>query len=62
MTRKTLGLRGIALATMAITALPLAAEAQQIALEEIVVTARKRSESLQEIPVAITAFSSQQMA
>lgn len=61
MTRKTLGLRGIALATMAITALPLAAEAQQIALEEIVVTARKRSESLQEIPVAITAFSSAQM-
>jgi len=61
MTRKTLGLRGVALATMAITALPLAAEAQQIALEEIVVTARKRSESLQEIPVAITAFTSQQM-
>ena len=61
MTRKTLGLRGIALATMAITALPLAAEAQQLALEEIVVTARKRAESLQEIPVAITAFSSQQM-
>ena len=61
MTRKTLGLRGIALATMAITAMPLAAEAQQLALEEIVVTARKRAESLQEIPVAITAFSSQQM-
>ncbi len=33
------------------------AVAQQITLEEIVVTARQRSESLQEIPLAITAFS-----
>ena len=31
------------------------------ALEEIVVTARKREESLQEVPVAITAFSSEQL-
>ncbi len=61
MIRKTLGLRGVALATMAVTALPLAAEAQQITLEEIVVTARKRTESLQEIPVAITVFTSRQM-
>ncbi len=61
MTRKTLGLRGVALATMAITALPLAAEAQMVALEEIVVTARKRTESLQDIPLAITAFTSAQL-
>ena len=33
------------------------AVAQGLALEEIVVTARKREESLQEIPLAITAFS-----
>lgn len=32
------------------------AASQQIALEEIVVTARKRAESLQEIPLTITAF------
>ena len=31
-------------------------QAQQVALEEIVVTARKRAESLQDIPLAITAF------
>ncbi|MFL2770912.1 MAG: TonB-dependent receptor [Rhodospirillaceae bacterium] len=61
MKRKSLALRSAALATIAMTAMPIAAEAQQIALEEIVVTARKRSESLQEIPVAITAFTSAQM-
>ncbi len=32
--------------------------AQQLAVEEIVVTARKRAESIQDAPVAITAFSS----
>ncbi|MEQ8736116.1 MAG: TonB-dependent receptor [Rhodospirillaceae bacterium] len=37
------------------------AAAQQVALEEIVVTARKRAESLQEIPVAISAFSASQL-
>lgn len=31
--------------------------AQTLALEEIVVTARKREESLQEIPLAISVFS-----
>jgi iron complex outermembrane recepter protein len=35
----------------------VAAMAQNLALEEIVVTARKRSESLMEVPLAITAFS-----
>ncbi len=57
--RKTI--RTVALSTVAALALPLAAEAQQIALEEIVVTARKRAESLQEIPVAISAFTADQM-
>ena len=37
--------------------IPVIAQAQQITLEEIVVTARQRSESLQEIPLAISAFS-----
>ena len=39
------------------TTVSLPAVAQQIVLDEIVVTARKRSESLQEIPLTITAFS-----
>ena len=43
---KSFGLRCLALATAAAMALPIAAEAQNIALEEIVVTARKRAESL----------------
>lgn len=36
-----------------------APEPQAGALEEIVVTARKREESLQEVPIAVTAFSAQ---
>ena len=38
-------------------AMSVPAAAQQIRLEEIVVTARKRDESLMEVPLAITAFS-----
>ncbi len=41
-------------------ALPPAASAQAL-LEEIVVTARKRSESLQDVPIAVTAFTSDQI-
>jgi iron complex outermembrane receptor protein len=37
------------------------AQADTLALEEIVVTARKREESLQAVPVAITAFSTETM-
>jgi iron complex outermembrane receptor protein len=35
--------------------------AQQLALEEIVVTARKRDESIQDIPLSVTAFSASQI-
>ena len=35
--------------------------AQQVALEEIVVTARQRSESIQDIPISITAFTAADM-
>ncbi|MDG2244145.1 MAG: TonB-dependent receptor [Rhodospirillaceae bacterium] len=35
--------------------------AQQMALEEIVVTARKRAESIQDIPISITAFTAADM-
>jgi iron complex outermembrane receptor protein len=38
------------------------ANAQQIALEEIVVTARKTEERLQEVPLSITAFSASEIA
>ena len=33
----------------------------QMALEEVIVTARKREESLQETPVAISAFSAEEL-
>ena len=36
---------------------PHSALAQELVLEEIIVTARKRVESLQETPVAVSAFS-----
>ena len=37
---------------------PLSVSQESLELEETLVTARKREESLQEVPVAITAFSS----
>ena len=37
------------------------ASAQEMTLEEIVVTARKRQESLQDIPVSVTAFTAEQI-
>lgn len=49
-------LRAALLATVAV-AVAMPVNAQQIALEEIVVTARKRSESLLEIPLTVSAFS-----
>jgi iron complex outermembrane receptor protein len=42
-----------------ISSLPVLAQAQSV--DEIVVTARKREESLQEVPISISAFSSEQM-
>ncbi len=41
--------------------LPLTALAEDLALEEVVVTARKREESLQVVPVAVTAFTTETM-
>ncbi len=51
-------------ALLAVAMLPgvsLEAAAQTLALEEIVVTARKRDENLQDVPLAITAFSSEEL-
>lgn len=54
-------LLGTAAATAMIggTAVTTPAFAQQVTLEEIVVTARKREERLQDIPMSITAFSAE---
>ena len=55
-------LRTMILASAALSIIPLAVtEAQEGAgsIEEVVVTARKRAESLQEVPIAITAFTEQ---
>jgi len=51
-------------ATVAVTAAPgaMAQEQDQIALEEIVVTARKRAENLQDVPVSVLAFNSDAIA
>lgn len=41
--------------------LPSTSQAEDLALEEVVVTARKREESMQEVPVAISAFNVETM-
>ena len=51
----------VAVGAVAYTSAPQAAAQQASALEEIVVTARKREEALVDIPVAITAFSAEQL-
>ena len=43
------------------TSEPAQTRAQPTGLEEIVVTARKRDELLQEVPISITAFSTEQL-
>ena len=42
--------------TLALSGFAVSASAQQPMLEEVVVTAQKRAESLQDVPIAITAF------
>jgi iron complex outermembrane receptor protein len=60
---KTLNSKSALLASVAMFAgvLPavgvMPAAAQQVSMEEIVVTVRKRTESLQEVPLSVTAFS-----
>lgn len=56
----------LAILGLSATSIPLTASAQDAGasdegLDEVIVTARKRAESLQEIPVAITAFSGEQL-
>ncbi|MEQ8509467.1 MAG: TonB-dependent receptor [Rhodospirillaceae bacterium] len=58
-------LRSTLLQTSAVCALALSialpATAQQLAIEEITVTSRKRAENIQDIPLSITAFTVQQL-
>ena len=53
----------VAASIMALMALPVAqnALAQEMSLEEIVVTARKREENIYEIPISVSAFSQEQL-
>lgn len=53
----------LTLLALSFTSLPLSlpAMAEALVLEEVVVTARKREESLQEVPVAVSAFNAQAM-
>ena len=46
---------------LSLFAADMAVMAQELALEEIVVTARKRAESIQDIPLSVAAFSSEQL-
>ena len=48
-------------AVLSLFAVDMAAMAQDLALEEIVVTARKRDESIQDIPLSVAAFSAEQL-
>jgi iron complex outermembrane receptor protein len=47
---------GLAIGTMSALAWPLTSQAQTASLDEIIVTARKRVESLEDTPISITAF------
>ncbi|MFV8818635.1 TonB-dependent receptor [Haliea sp. E17] len=51
-------------ASCAVTAPQVAAQAtsKQFALEEVVVTARRRAENLQDVPIAVTALSGEELA
>ena len=51
----------VAVGAVAWGAAPQAAAQEASALEEIIVTARKRQEALADIPIAITAFSSEDL-
>jgi iron complex outermembrane receptor protein len=61
MIRKTLSASLLAGTAAAALLASGAAQAQSVALEEIVVTAQKRTENLQQIPIAITAISGEEL-
>lgn len=59
--RSTLLLSAAALTMLPVSGSLMPVQAQDVALEEIIVTARKREENLLDIPVAITAISADQL-
>ncbi len=68
MTRSIIHRHGLAVLPVQIAAIALSlsslatpVRAQQSVLEEVIVTARKREEAIQDVPVAITAFSGNQL-
>ena len=58
---KTKGLKALLLSGAFIAALPATAQ-EQVVLEEIVVTAQKRQQNMQEVPVSVTALSGAALA
>ncbi|MDE2220498.1 MAG: TonB-dependent receptor [Gammaproteobacteria bacterium] len=58
---RTICIRGLTIGAIAATMLPLAAAADE-ALEEVVVTAQRTSERLQDVPIAVTALSAADLA
>ncbi len=50
-----------AVAALQVIAAPAAAQQEGLALEEVIVTAQKKSESLQDTPISLTAFGSEQL-
>ncbi|MDO9335792.1 MAG: TonB-dependent receptor [Caulobacter sp.] len=61
MTLRTLLCAATALTGVALTAPAFAQEAEASAVEEVIITARKKAESLQDTPVTVTAFSGEQL-
>lgn len=51
----------ISLALAPLTAMPVLAQETGGALEEVIVTAQRREQSLQEVPVSVTAFTAEQL-
>ena len=58
---KTPNILAVATAVIAVATVAQTSSAQELALEEIVVTARKVEENLMEVPLAITAFSAEEL-
>ena len=63
MTHNNLGKSRLALAITATLCVPLSVSAadQLLVLEEVIVTAQKRAQSLQDVPLAVSALTSAQL-
>jgi outer membrane receptor protein involved in Fe transport len=59
--RKSTWLLSLAISSAGITLAAAPAQAQQLVLEEVIVTAQKRAESLQDVPISVAAMSGEKM-